>query len=103
MSQRKHRTPMPSQASDKPRLEHRLIAGMTEGEVDDFLVRWAASRAVREQCRKVLTDELENVIINTEKEEWLNLPNLSERIAYTNGVRHTLRDIIKLLTQQDKP
>jgi len=81
------------------RFDRRLTTGLDSGGVEEFATRWQASKTVRDTLTKVLTRELEDVIVSVDAPDFYTTPNLTERLAYESGRRNALRSAIKLLNQ----
>lgn len=87
----------PSSEAQLPRLDSRLIRGMSQTEAEEFGVRWRSSQIVRKAICGVLTKELESAIIESESGKNLDSPNALAVYADQLAYRRALRFALKLL------
>lgn len=81
------------------KLDQRLIRGEEDKEL--FLSQFKNCKDVRNKIAKVLTAELESVILSGESENNYDCPNALAKIADNNGYKRALRSVIKLLAPEE--
>lgn len=82
------------------RVDARLLRLIPPSERDEWHIRFATSRAVRDLLVRVLTNEIEADIIRVEADA-LTSPNALAAVAASIGYRKGLRHAIKLLSAQE--
>jgi hypothetical protein len=75
--------------------------GLDEQAIAEFNGRFKEARYIREAIVRVLTNELEGAILQSESRDRLNGPNALADHQDLMGYRRGLRHAIKLLTDKD--
>lgn len=81
-----------------PRLDSRLVRGLSKDEAAELELRWNNCKLIREELIKVLTNEIESVTLQEEGQSLYDCPNALAKIAFLRGQRESLRSASKLLT-----
>lgn len=87
-------------AEKTPRIDARLIRGLSEEQAAEFFQQWRGCSAIRDAVTRVLTNELESVTIQLESEQTLQAPNRDQIIADLLSFRRGIRLANKLLTDR---
>lgn len=80
-----------------PRLDARLLRGLSEEETSELELRWNNSKLIREELIKVLTNEMLSITLEEEEQSLYDCPNALAKIAFMRGQRNSIRNVIKLL------
>ena len=81
----------------KCKIPAQLLRGENDENKNELIHSWIACKEIRGKLKKVLDNELKNCYNKTEKEDFLSAPNLTERMAFNNGLCSGLKGAIKLL------